>query len=195
MRAFIGVMAILLFGGCITTFQTAEVLPEGESVVGLGASIPVLVGETIPELFLEAFYRRGIGYQMDIGLKGGYLDILNMASLNGEVKYQFSPLPVAVMLGAGGYLIEGEISPILLYPTLLASYRGAYGGARVLIPVHRDLDPDDLDIGFVAGFAWRPLKGRMTVYPEITTSFDELRYASLGLQWDLGGKGVVTSAK
>lgn len=110
MRASIGVMAILLFGGCITTFQTAEVLSEGESVVAVGST---------NLLYYEVFYRRGIGNKMDIGLKAGISDF-DVYSLIGEVKYQFAhqPAPVALVLSGGVISIAGPPS-VWLYPTLL----------------------------------------------------------------------------
>ena len=51
-------------------------------------------------------------------------------------------------------------------------------------------------MGGVAGLAWRPLKGRLTVFPEISAyaykdagpSF--VPHLSVGLQWDLGGKAA-----
>ena len=191
MRVRIGMMAVLLFGGCITTFQTAEVLPKGESVVGVG---------TINLFAYEGLYRRGIGNNIDVGIKGGLaiapnFDILTdvriespispiivVPMVSGEVKRQITdkPLPVAVMLGVTSLLVEGETA-VIIYPTLLASYRGLYAGARLMFVKFSEKP----GLAFVTGVGFRPFKGRMAVFPEVTVLAPGDVLLGLGLQWDV----------
>ena len=177
MRACIGLLAVLLFAGCITTFQTAEVLPKGKSVVGVGYSAP-WAG--------EIYARRGFGKNIELGTKVGLWAWAPV--LFQEVKYQFAPQPTpgALILG-GGFVFEASSPYVLLYPTLLVQWKGLYVGGRFIL---RDDTPhyNEFDVlsGGVVGVAWRPFKGRMTLFNEVNAAdiVDGTTW-SVGLQWDL----------
>jgi len=187
MRACIGVMAILLFGGCITTLQTAEVLPEGENVVTVAYGVPS---------FGEVSLRRGIGWNSDVAIKADLMvspfpedwNIVPMVS--GELKYQIlsAPYPalafilgVAALEGRQGEKVIIETFP---YPTLLASYGRFYLGARYIFIQGAPPGGSPLR-GIIVGLALGPYKG-FTLLPEVNINTSQqtgvLVFAVLGVQ-------------
>ena len=186
MRACIGVMAVLLFGGCITTLQKAEVLSEGENAVTVVYGVP---------FFGEVSLRRGIGWNSDVTIKAALMVspipewyILPMVS--GELKYQIlsAPNPALAFILGGGAVEGGQGETVRItkfaYPTLLASYGRLYLGARYIFDEEAPPGGSPLR-GGVVGLALGPYKG-FTVLTEVNIHTSQqtgvLVFAVLGVQ-------------
>ena len=175
-RACVALLTTLLVGGCITTFQTADVLPTREKAFGVGYGFP---------FYGEVSLRRGIGWNSDVAVRAALgvspipdWNIYPMVS--GELKYQIlsPPYPaLAFILGGGAVMRGAEFA----YPTLLGSYGPLYLGARYILS-----QGGEPLRGAVAGLALGPYKGYI-VLPEVNISLTQLGepyiFAALGVQY------------
>ena len=186
MRACIGVMAVLLFSGCITTLQKAEVLPGGENSVTVAYGVP---------FFGEVSLRRGIGWNSDVAIKAELMvspipDWYLVPMVSGELKYQIlgPPYPPLAFILGGGAFEAGQGEKVIIdtftFPTLLASYGRLYLGARYIFL--QEAPPGGSPLrGVIVGLALGPYKG-FTVLTEVNIHTSQqtgvLVFAVLGIQ-------------
>lgn len=158
------VLTGLMSTGCLMTYQTARVLPRGETVSGVGVSLPPMV---------EYYYRRGLGGNMEGSIKLGStispteLGILPIVF--GELKYQIpSPFIQARSLVAGGGAFVGDDGKLhfIFYPTYLVSSGDYYGGVK-LITIPKDI-AEGYYLGLVVGRVYHLNQARVKVFPEVS---------------------------
>jgi hypothetical protein len=188
-QLFFTLFVVTFFMGCITTFQTAETLPPGEEVLGVGGMFP---GPP-----LEVYYRLGLTDKMDMGFKADLL-YEGWYGLRGEVKFQFrdSPVVLAGLFGTGAYIPspnEGGLSnaSYFIYPTLLAGGRHIYFGARSTIMIEEVDDRTSFSVhpGIVAGLSINMFSGKYSLLPEVNvyfepTSKEQFLMPGIALQWN-----------
>jgi hypothetical protein len=181
--------AVFTFAGCVTTFQTAEVVPPGEQVMGVGAMYPTP---------LEIYYRRGLTEKMDMGLKADLM-LDGAYAFHGDLKYQFlkNPFALSALMGGGTLIYPAEETALLmLYPTLLMNVKGMHFGIRSMVWIELDRTSPMIYLfpGVVACTTILDLDGKLRIFPEISLYYNThhdrrlLVLPGASMQWDVGGK-------
>lgn len=141
----------------IGTFQTPEVLPEGEKIVGVGAPFLFVTDEgaaiiPIPELYA----RLGVGMDMDLGLRMPWLVMGGGGGMGGafygDIKYRIikiddiswtSDFGFSVLVGYG----DGNDMLLIFYPGIFIGTRNVYGGIQFPMATST-VDEDIFDVDF-----------------------------------------------
>ncbi len=123
MKNIIGFGLLLLLCHCasVSTMQTAEVLPVGESshAVGVGtySSDDFVGGDDISLPLIEYAYRRGMWDDIDVGLK-----LALIGSITADMKYNFlksGDFAMATGLGLGYLNFESESMSVTQKVTII----------------------------------------------------------------------------
>lgn len=128
----------------LTVFQTARVIPKGESESGIGATF-IHIDEKLYFSNIEFHYRRGLGKKFEVGSKIFGLPGLS-GGFMGELKYQLieKPLLVSCHLGGAGIFTK-KVNYIEGYPMLILGNDRLYFGYRGII---RNATDEELKFNF-----------------------------------------------
>ncbi len=129
------VILVLFLMNCasFTTFQTPEVLKEGEFSVGVGGAGLLLLESSGPRMTIgsaDLFARYGLGADTDIGFK--LSGIFPFLVAFGDIKHQFLKKPLALSADMGVSLFAfDEYRTVGLYPMMLAGVKPFFAGVRL----------------------------------------------------------------
>ncbi|NOX37938.1 MAG: hypothetical protein GXO78_10420 [Calditrichaeota bacterium] len=205
-RWFILGSFLFFFAGCasFTTFQTPEVLEEGELSMGVGGAGLILMEESGPVVGIgstDLFARYGLGANTDVGLK--ISGIIPFIVLAGDIKHQLWKKPIALSLDLGAsYFVLDDYQTFGLYPMILAGVKPFFAGVRLThliisdasntmgFPFYSSSDATTATIPSVVLGLY--IGNRFQVIPEINyylnTTGDAFIFFGMGIQYKWGGK-------